>query len=277
MECESGMPELLLFWQSREAPAWRFTKEAGEMKRFEWIKTIQLVLYFILTVIGLITIFRDDALYQTIASDPHVRLLCGILWLIMGMSFVFMFLDFGSYTDLKRENLALDQAIYSDTLTGVANRYSCDAYIAQYLHKKLPRDMGCITLDLINLQQINSKYGHEGGDEAIREFSGILTEAARIKGAPDGATNCFIGRNGGNKFLAIFRSCSHALISDFLLEVEHLEGQRENDGKAQILYSVGVAFDEESSVKSLVELVALSDRRAGEDRTHRDPDLRTGE
>ena len=72
------------------------------MKRFEWIKTIQLVLYILLTVIALVTIFRDDALYQTIASDPHVRLLSGILWLLMGLSFVFMFLDFGSYTDLKR-------------------------------------------------------------------------------------------------------------------------------------------------------------------------------
>lgn len=247
------------------------------MKRFEWIKTIQLVLFILLTAAGLLTIFRDDVLYQTIASDPHVRLLCGILWLMMGLSFVFMFLDFGSYTDLKRENLELDQAIYSDTLTGVANRYSCDAYIAQYLHKKLPRDMGCITLDLINLQDINRKYGHEGGDEVIREFSEILTEAARIKGAPEGATNCFIGRNGGNKFLAIFRSCSHEIISDFLLEVENLEGRRETDGKAQLIYSVGVAFDEESSVKSLVELVALSDRRASEDQIHRQQMERSGQ
>ena len=240
------------------------------MKRFEWIKTIQLVIYFVLTVAALVTIFGDDSLYQTIASDPHVRLLCGILWLMMGLSFVFMFLDFGSYTDLKRENLELDHAIYSDTLTGVANRYSCDAYIAQYLHKKMPADMGCVTLDLVNLTEINQKFGHEGGDEAIREFSGILTEAARAGGAPEGTSNCFIGRNGGNKFLAIFRKCSHEMISDFLLEVERLEEERLTEGKTPILYSVGVAFDEDSSVKSLVELVALSDHRAEKDRHHGD-------
>jgi len=240
------------------------------MKRFEWIKTIQLVIYFVLTVAALVTIFGDDSLYQTIASDPHVRLLCGILWLMMGLSFVFMFLDFGSYTDLKRENLELDHAIYSDTLTGVANRYSCDAYIAQYLHKKMPADMGCVTLDLVNLTEINQKYGHEGGDEAIRDFSGILTEAARAGGAQEGASNCFIGRNGGNKFLAIFRKCSHEMISDFLLEVERLEEKRLTEGKTPILYSVGVAYDEDSSVKSLVELVALSDHRAEKDRAHGD-------
>ena len=238
------------------------------MKRFEWIKTIQLVLYIILTLIALVTIFRDDELYQAIASNPHIRLLSAILWLLMGLSFVFMFLDFGSYTDLKRENLALDQAIYSDTLTGVANRYSCDAYIAQYLHRRMPKDMGCITLDLVNLVQINRQFGHEGGDEAIREFSEILIEASQIKGAPEGSSNCFIGRNGGNKFLAIFRTCSHELISDFLLEVEQLEAKREMEGKARILYAVGVAFDEESTVGTLVDLVALSDRRAAEDEIH---------
>lgn len=239
------------------------------MKRFEWIKTVQLLIYCVLTAAALFTIFRNDALYQNIASDQDVRLLCGILWFMMGISFVFMFLDFGSFTDLKHENLALDQAIYSDTLTGVANRYSCDAYISRYLHKKMPANMGCITLDLINLVEINQKYGHEGGDEAIRDFSEILTEAARIKGAPEGASNCFIGRNGGNKFLAIFRSCSHEIISDFLLEVEQLSGQRQTEGRPELVYAVGVAFDEDSSVKSLVDLVALSDRRAEKDEYRR--------
>jgi diguanylate cyclase (GGDEF)-like protein len=152
----------------------------------------------------------------------------------------------------------------------VANRYSCDAYIAQYLHKKMPADMGCVTLDLVNLTEINQKYGHEGGDEAIRDFSGILTEAARAGGTQEGASNCFIGRNGGNKFLAIFRKCSHEMISDFLLEVERLEEKRLTEGKTPILYSVGVAYDEDSSVKSLVELVALSDHRAEKDRAHGD-------
>ena len=130
------------------------------MKRFEWIKTIQLVLYIILTVTALVTIFRDDELYQAIASNPHIRLLSVLLWLLMGLSFVFMFLDFGSYTDLKRENLALDQAIYSDTLTGVANRYSCDAYIAQYLHRRMPKNMGCITLESVTIDGDTSSLGN---------------------------------------------------------------------------------------------------------------------
>ena len=49
-----------------------------------------------------------------------------------------------------------------------------------------------------------------------------------------------------------------------------LEEKRLTEGKTPILYSVGVAYDEDSSVKSLVELVALSDHRAEKDRPHGD-------
>jgi len=52
--------------------------------------------------------------------------------------------------------------------------------------------------------------------------------------------------------------------------VERLEEKRLTEGKTPIFYSVGVAFDEDSSVKSLVDLVALSDHRAEKDRHHGD-------
>lgn len=240
-----------------------------EMKKFGWIKTIQLVLFILLTAAALAVIFRDNALYQEIASDPHVRALCLILWFALGLSFLFMLMDFGMYSGLKRENLELDQAIHLDMLTGVANRNSCDAFISKYRRKKMPGHMGCVTLVLLNLADINEELGHDSGDAALRDFAEILTQSAKVKGAPEGETSCFIGRNGGNRFLAIFRSCSHELLSDFLLEVERLIGQRETEGKCRLIYAVGTAFDEDSSVNNLAGLVALSDRRAARDQSHR--------
>ena len=72
-----------------------------EMKKFGWIKTIQLVLFILLTAAALAVIFRDNTLYQEIASDPHVRTLCLILWFALGLSFLFMLMDFGMYSGLK--------------------------------------------------------------------------------------------------------------------------------------------------------------------------------
>ena len=47
--------------------------------------------------------------------------------------------------------MELDVAIYSDALTGIANRYSVDVYLGRFLNKPLPEDIGCVTIDLTNL------------------------------------------------------------------------------------------------------------------------------
>jgi diguanylate cyclase (GGDEF)-like protein len=225
------------------------------MKRFDRLKTIQMVILIVLTCIALFTIIRDVDLYRLIASDPHVRRICIILWIALGISFVFLFYDFNSYANLKRENMELDHAIYSDALTGIANRYSVDVYLGQFLNKPLPKDMGAITLDLTNLGEINSRLGHVGGDAAIQAFSEILQNAA------SGA--CFIGRNGGNKFVAIMQDCSQNRIDKFLEGIERQVAERnQSHADMQIKYCYGVAFEEGDEAKTLTELVALSDRRA---------------
>ena len=233
------------------------------MKKFEITKTIQLIIYVALAGIALLTVFRDEQLYQMIGANPHVRLLSMLLWACLALAFLFMFFDFGSYTDLKRENVELDQAVYADALTGVANRYSCDAYIGRYLNQKLPGDMACITLDLLNLREINEKEGHSGGDEAIRDFSEILLQASRKVFAQE---DFFIGRNGGNKFLAICRNSTRDQLNAYLLLVRKMTDARSNtqEGKDKIpiRYSEGHAEAGEEGTETLTALVALSDRRA---------------
>ena len=225
------------------------------MKRFDLIKTIQLVILIALACAALAVILRSPELFHMVAADPQVRALCIILWLVCGLSFLFLLYDFNSYTGLKRENMELDNAVYSDALTGIANRYSVDVYIGKYLNVPLPQDMGCITLDLTNLAEINGRFGHSGGDAAIQAFSEILQSAA--------AGVCFIGRNGGNKFLAIFRECSEKRLEAFAEAVREKTAERNAAHRdAAIAYSIGTAFEEGEEIHTLTELVALSDRRA---------------
>ena len=225
------------------------------MKNFDKIKTIQLALLVILAGISLFLIFHDQELYGLIARDASAKALAIILWVTFGVTAVFLFYDFSSYKDLKRENIELDNAVYSDALTGIANRYSVDAFIGQYLNKSLPEDMAAVTIEITNLSDINRLKGHAGGDMAIQAFSGILKAAARGV--------CFIGRNGGNKFVAIFRECTDKQLEQFISSVEELNGKRNSEHPGdQITYALGSAFKEGEEVHTLTELVALSDRRA---------------
>ena len=225
------------------------------MKRFDIIKTFQLLLFAALTVAALVTVLRDAAVSSAIAQGGSVRVLAVLLWLTLGVSFLFLFYDFNSYSELKRENLELDNAIYSDALTGIANRYSVDVYLGQFQNRALPQDMGCITVDLTSLSEINAALGHGAGDAAIRDFSEILMNAAN--------GICFIGRNGGNKFVAIFRDCTQQRLENFQKRLqEGVEKRNLSHPDAILRYSIGAAFQEGETVKTVTELVALSDRRA---------------
>ena len=225
------------------------------MKKFDRIKTIQLILLMAITASSLVVILRNSELYALIATNMAAKTISILLWLTLGLSFLFLLYDFSSYADMRRENSELDNAVYSDALTGIANRYSVDAYIGQFLGKPLPEDMGVVTIDMTNLSEINKAHGHSGGDMAIQEFASILQTAA--------GRACFIGRNGGNKFVAIFRDCTETRLERFLDSVESLTDERNAlHEDARIRYSAGKAFNEGEDISTVTELVALSDKRA---------------
>jgi diguanylate cyclase (GGDEF)-like protein len=165
-------------------------------------------------------------------------------------------MDFRTYAILQREYRELDLTVFSDPVTGMANRHSCDAFIEQYLDKYLPWDVGCITFDIINLADINRQHGHMTGNMAIREFSVILQTAA--------TDVCFVGRNGGNKFLALFKNCTtRQKMEDFIKDVdERVTKYNEDAAHGEISYKYGIAFAEEEQVDTINELIALSNRRS---------------
>ena len=111
------------------------------MKKFDRIKTIQLLLLIAITAASLVVILRDSELYALIATNMAARTISVLLWLTLGLSFIFLLYDFNSYADMRRENSELDNAVYSDALTGIANRYSVDAYIGQFHGKQLRRQL----------------------------------------------------------------------------------------------------------------------------------------
>ena len=71
------------------------------MKRFDKIKTIQMMLTAALAVIALVIVFRDAELYQLIGQNVHIRALSILLWAALGLSFLFMFLDIRVFSGLR--------------------------------------------------------------------------------------------------------------------------------------------------------------------------------
>lgn len=223
-------------------------------KKFELVKTVQLILFIAIAAAGLAAIFTDKTLYQLVGRDPSIRALCLLLWIALGLSFIGIFWDFTTHSSFKKDYRELDFAVYNDHIAGIANRYSCDAMIEKYLDKPLPDSIGCVMLDIVNIRDINEAHGHLAGNESIQSFSNILRTAA--------LGLCFVGRNGGNKFMALFEDCSEAKIDTFLTRVgRQTESYNTSEGVPVIEYRTGKALSGEEQVSSITQLIGLSDRR----------------
>ena len=214
---------------------------------------VLLILFVVLILLGLYMVFSDHELYQLIGSNRSVKFLSGLLWLIATLSFGFILWDFSSYSSLKKDYSELDYAVHNDHIAGIANRFSCDTMIEKYLDKPLPDTVGCIMVDLTNIRQIN-EHGYLAGNEAIQAFSNILHTAS--------LGLCFVGRNGGNKFMALFENCTDEKLDTFQQRLaDTVKDYNQGEGNHELVYSCGLAFREGAAVQTINQLIALADRR----------------
>ena len=224
------------------------------MKKLDIFKTIQLIVYIVLALACAGLILLNPDLYHMIGEDSRVRLICGLLWFVFLISFLFILLDFNLLSSWKKDYRELDYAVHSDPVAGIANRFSCDALIEKYLDKPLPENMGCVMFDLTNIAEINQQYGHIQGNMLIRDFSNILRMTS--------LNLCFVGRNGGNKFIALFEDTDMEKINTFLLRVrQKTDEHNATEDTLPIQYQYGIAFHEGEATPTVTDLIALSNRR----------------
>lgn len=224
------------------------------MKKFNLFKTIQLIIFIVLAGAGLYLVLTDQELYHMIATNPHIRMLCTLLWAVCGISFLFIFFDFSLFSTLKKDYQELDYAVCSDPVAGIANRFSCDAMIEKYLDKPMPPHICSVMFELSNLMEVNQERGHMKGNELIREFSSILQNSS--------VNIAFVGRNGGNKFLAIIENCSEEKLNTFLSRInDRVNKYNQSNPTLPIHFHYGVAMDEDSQITTITELIALSNKR----------------
>ena len=95
---------------------------------------------------------------------------------------------------LSKSNLLLEQQSHYDEMTGVLNRRGFMSKLHRMLNLHQGRQGALLYLDLDGLKRINDTYGHDNGDEAIRQTTRVLSACL----PPD----TILGRLGGDEFVA---------------------------------------------------------------------------
>lgn len=89
-------------------------------------------------------------------------------------------------SELEQANERLEEASFSDPLTGLGNRRSLGAAMPNFVSKVKPKaeeidaeHMILMLIDLDRLKPINDEFGHEAGDRLLAGVSSILLDCVR--------------------------------------------------------------------------------------------------
>jgi diguanylate cyclase (GGDEF)-like protein len=99
--------------------------------------------------------------------------------------------------DLARANTELRRLAVTDGLTGLYNRRHLEERLREMFEHsaRLHEPLACVMADLDLFKGINDRYGHQVGDEVLKQLAGLLRTAAREVDR--------VGRYGGEEFMVI--------------------------------------------------------------------------
>jgi diguanylate cyclase (GGDEF)-like protein len=99
--------------------------------------------------------------------------------------------------ELERMNEKLRQMSMTDALTGVANRRALEERLHEMFEHslRLHEPISVVMCDIDKFKTVNDTYGHQAGDDVLRQFGELLQAEAREIDR--------LGRYGGEEFLLL--------------------------------------------------------------------------
>lgn len=111
---------------------------------------------------------------------------------------------------MRRRNHQLEQKAFTDQHTGLPNKGRCEEFF--YDEAVMQKPVACIVFDLNNLKTANDTLGHSVGDQLIANFARLLRNAVPEQD--------FVGRYGGDEFMAVIYDASRPQVEDILLQLK---------------------------------------------------------
>lgn len=178
-------------------------------------------IYNLVNIVG--TEYNQSQVAQNIRVTSSARSAKGVnTKLYMALAAV-LFLGVGcaGAIVLGRAGDLMDYVLYTDKVTGLPSRISCDEQIEKIAKLGALDTFSCVCLFVTNLGEINNRFGRETGNQMLAELGLILQITAKQYG--------FIGYNNGNQFLCLLDNCTYEKAKDMLdfigFELEKSQGR----------------------------------------------------
>jgi diguanylate cyclase (GGDEF)-like protein len=143
--------------------------------------------------------------------------------------------------ELKESNKVLKQLSFSDGLTGIANRRKFDEAIqsAWYTALRHDRPIALLMLDIDFFKDYNDSYGHNAGDECLKEIGKLMHEKAR-------RITDLAARYGGEEFVILLQDIETDNLADYAEEIrksiEELNIEHTASPFKRVTVSIGCSY-----------------------------------
>lgn len=157
-----------------------------------------------------------------------------------------------------------DRTLHTDYLTGVYNRRQLDYYIqARIRSSRSGRPFSAILLDLDAFKEINDRFGHAAGDEALKELVQAVRRCLR--------KDDFIARYGGDEFVVVLETDDRQVLSEKAGDIRrHITEWNRTSGKPyQLWVSAGYGVWDAAKGETAAEFLQKLDAAMYDDKERR--------
>jgi diguanylate cyclase (GGDEF)-like protein len=129
-----------------------------------------------------------------------------------------------------------NRSLNTDYLTGVYNRRQLDEYINAKIRNSMEgKSFSAILIDIDEFKSINDRFGHETGDEALKDAVSILRKSLRL--------NDLIARFGGDEFVVILDISSREMLEQAVKRIADNVEDFNNDSQKPYKISFSMGYD----------------------------------
>jgi diguanylate cyclase (GGDEF)-like protein len=155
----------------------------------------------------------------------------------------------GTRTRLERERDAMRRSAHRDPLTGLANRRALGELLRYEIarHSRQRESFVVLALDLDGFKRVNDRFGHDAGDEVLREVAVALEQAVRAQDT--------VVRLGGDEFCILAPRTDHDSAGPLVARV-HESLARAATGVSGLGASIGAALYPDDGIDAAALLAA---------------------
>ena len=164
-----------------------------------------------------------------------------------------------THLTLKHQSDLLRKMVFIDGLTGVFNRRCFDEQIVTEWHRasRNASSLGLLMLDIDHFKRYNDRYGHQQGDDTLRQVANAIKTSLLRPGD-------LVARYGGEEFACIVSATdlegARSVAERIEQSVRSLQlPHADSDTAAVVTLSIGLALGKPRSDADPAALLALAD------------------